>query len=92
MLDLRDPKFNRVGGNIITLESLIALIKKKDIIPFVGRGMSVDIYGTLVTSLERIMDGYIFGQKAEHIKELITIGRYETAATEIKNCLMRYAF
>ena len=45
MLELSDPKFNRFS-NVSTLNSLIKLVKMNRIIPFVGSGMSTDIYGS----------------------------------------------
>ena len=86
MLDLRDPKFARFG-NINTLKSLIDLIKNNNVIPFVGAGMSIDIYGSWGTALERIMDGHIFDQEAKDIQELINSGSYEEAADEISDSL-----
>ena len=74
--------FNRFG-NVSTLRSLTGLIKDKRVIPFVGAGMSIDIYGSWGAALERIMDGHVFGTDAQSVHELIGCGRYEEAAEEI---------
>ena len=59
MLDLRDPMFNRFGS-VNVLNDLIDQIRDNKVIPFVGAGMTIDIYGSWGSALMQIMDGNIF--------------------------------
>ena len=83
MLDLNDGMLKLIGNRNI-LRKLTADIKHNRVIPFVGAGMSIDIYGSWGSALERIMDGHIFGRDAEEIKSLIDRCQYEEAAEKIK--------
>ncbi|MDR0491742.1 MAG: SIR2 family protein [Oscillospiraceae bacterium] len=91
MLDLNDPKF-KPFGNLSTLRDITDLIKNNRIIPFVGAGMSIDIYGSWDSALRRIMDGHIFGQDAEDVQKLIDNGCYEDAAESISESLGETSF
>ena len=87
MLDLNDQGFNRFG-NVGTLQELSRLIKGNHIIPFVGAGMSIDIYGFWGESLERIMAGYYHNsQEIKEVKAQIADGLFEQAAERIKTKL-----
>ena len=86
MLDINDPKF-ALFGNPETLKDLSALIKRNRVIPFVGAGMSIDIYGSWCSALENIMSGHVFGTDLEDVRTLINKGRYETAAQRIRDLL-----
>jgi len=86
MPELTDPKFNRFG-NVNTLKELTALIKNNRIIPFVGAGMSIDIYGSWGSALERIVDGHIYGSAAKEVQSSIDSFHYEEAAEKISGLL-----
>ena len=88
MLDLSDTKFNRFENRSI-LEDLIDLINKNCIIPFVGAGMSSDIYKSWAVVLKDMMEGNFHGREdeAKDIEKLIDGGDYETAAQEIHDVL-----
>ena len=91
MLDINDPKIN-LFGNFDIIRELSMLIKRNRIIPFVGAGMSIYIYGSWGSSIERIMDGHIFGKNAKNIKELINVGRYETAAQRVYDLMGKTSY
>ena len=86
MLDLKDPEFSRFG-NISTLRELTSLIKNNRVVPFVGAGLSIDIYGSWGKALEHIMDGHVFGPDAVDVQDLIGSGHYEEAAGKIRGLL-----
>ena len=86
MLDLKDQKFNRFG-NANTLKELVAIIKNNRIIPFIGAGMSIDIYGAWDSALKRVMEGHIFEQEAKDVQTLIENCKYEDAAEKISGLL-----
>ncbi|MCL2152412.1 MAG: SIR2 family protein [Oscillospiraceae bacterium] len=87
MLDLNDQEFNRFG-NVGTLQELSRHIKENHIIPFVGAGMSIDIYGSWGSSLEHIMAGYYHNsQESTEVMKQIAGGHFEQAAERIKTKL-----
>ncbi|MCL2336051.1 MAG: SIR2 family protein [Firmicutes bacterium] len=93
MLDLQDEKFNRIGNNLSTLIELTGHIKINRVIPFVGAGMSIDVYGSWGSALKRIMAGHIPESKAQDIqKRLIDKFCYEKAAEEICDFLGKATF
>lgn len=93
MLDMTDPKFNRFG-NVDTLEELIPLIKRNHIIPFIGAGMSFDIYDSLGAALKHMMEGHFKGRKdeAEEVNKIIRDGDFEVAAQKINDGLRNIPF
>jgi hypothetical protein len=93
MLDLNDPKFNRFG-NVETFKELIALIKNNHIVPFVGAGLSIDIYGSWGAALKSMMKGHFGGREtdAKDIENLIGDGDYETAAQKVHDVLRKTPF
>jgi len=94
MLDLNDPKFDLFENRSTLEDQLIPLIRKNRIIPFVGAGLSIDIYGSWGTALKRMMKGHFGGRKsdAKDIETLIDFGDYEVAAQKIRNALRDTTF
>jgi len=93
MLNVNDPKFD-LFGNRNTLEQLIPLIKNNRIIPFVGAGLSIDIYGSWGTALKHMMKGHFAG-RADDAKDIVTLidsGDYEAAAQKIHEKLYATPF
>ena len=91
MLNVEGAKFKRLGNSYV-LDELIRIIKKSQVVPFVGAGMSVGIYELWSKSLEMLMDGYIAGEDAEKIISLIHSNQYEKAASVIKQELGQTAY
>ena len=90
MLDLNDSLFDLYENRSILNDQLITLIKSNRIIPFVGAGLSIDIYGSWGAALKRMMKGYFSGRKAAEdrgIETLIDAGDYEVAAQRIYDVL-----
>ena len=86
MLNINDSKFD-CFDNFYTLHELIGIIKKNQVVPFVGAGMSVGIYELWGKSLEKLMKGYMNGEDANKILWLINKNQYEKAASAIKEYL-----
>ena len=84
MLDLEDQKFNSIESNVDVLGDLIEQIKKNRVVPFVGAGMSYDIYGSWGEALKLIMKGRIHRGKLAEIQEMISNEDYYNAADKIK--------
>jgi hypothetical protein len=83
MLNITDPKFDRLA-NGSTLKDLINLIKKNNVLPFVGAGMSAGVYPLWNMALKRLMDGFVTDESTVKISALIDERNYEKAASEIK--------
>jgi len=83
---LKDSKFNRLG-NVDTLKVLSAHIKNKRVNPFVGAGMSIEIYGSWGSALERIKEGHLSVQEDKGVQKLIDGFYYEDAAEMISDKL-----
>ena len=85
MLDLDGNKFKSVADNVSTLKELTALIRRNKVIPFIGAGMSIKIYGSWGSALKRFMEGHVFGQDLNNVKNLIVNGRFAEAAEKISD-------
>jgi len=87
-LKLDDPKFARFN-NRSTLNGLIRLIRDNRVIPFVGAGMSIDIYHSWASALREMMEGHFGGKETEakQIEELISNSDYDGAAEKIQKAL-----
>jgi len=95
MLDIiNDVKFNIFENHSILTDQLIPLIKDNRIIPFVGAGMSKDIYGSWGDALRKMMAGNFGGREAEaaNIEDQIAEGDYEAAAQIIYGVLHKTPF
>jgi len=86
MLNLTDSKFNRFG-NVNILEDLTDIIKNNRVIPFVGAGLSIDIYGSWDSALMSIMEGHNYGKRAKDAHALIKSRYFEEAAGKISDLL-----
>jgi len=89
MLDIEDSKFD-IFDNRSTLEDqLIPLIKNNRIIPFVGAGLSIGIYGSWGAALKNMMRRNFNGREAEatEIETMISCGAYEESAQKIHDVL-----
>jgi len=82
---LINPEFDSLGGNAHSLKELTKLVRKNRIIPFVGAGMSVDVYGGWGEALGALMDGHLFDEEAEKVKALVDDREYEKAASIIRD-------
>ena len=94
MLCLDDPKFDRFENRSTLEDQLIPLIKSNQIVPFVGAGMSIDIYGSWGEAMQRMMKGYFDGldSDANEIGKLIGGCEFENAAQKIYDALKKTAF
>ena len=91
MLDLEEPKFKRFGNENV-LKDLTNIIKGNRVIPFVGAGMSIDIYGGWGLALKSIMKGNDSVKKAKEAQVLISSRKFEAAAEKISELLGTTSF
>ena len=94
MLDLDDPKFDCFENRSILEDQLIPLIRRNRIIPFVGAGLSIDIYSSWGVALRKMMKGHFNGRESEadEVESLINCGDFEAAAQKIHDVLCNTIF